>query len=116
MREHFDIPVYPIDANTFEVVENDGAGGTQLWCAAGLFARDVLKQNRSSLYILEARGDSRAEPGRKSVIFTTQPVDNAFFSITQGVRTAGKTLTTGHAYALCADIPRLRIIVDGLRF
>ena len=116
LRDRFDIPVYPIDANSFEVVENDGAGGTQLWCAAGTYVREVLRQRRGSIYILEARGDSRAEPGRKSVIFTTQPTDNAFYSVSQGVRRSGKTFTAVHAYALCGDTPQLHIIVDGERF
>jgi hypothetical protein len=111
MRESFDIPVYPMDANTFEVVEKDGAGGTQLWCAAGIYARDTLGQRDGSLYILQGRGDSRAEPGRKSVIFTTQAVENAFSSVTQGVRRAGQVFTVSHAYALCRDTPRLRILV-----
>ena len=111
MRERFDIPVYPIDANTFEVVENSGAGGTQLWCAAGIYARDTLGQRDASLYILEGRGDSRAEPGRKSVIFTTQAVEGAFSSVTQGVRRAGQVFTVSHAKALCRDTPRLRILI-----
>lgn len=113
LHDRFDIPVYAIDAGSFEVVENDGAGGTQLWCAAGIYVREVLQQRNGSIYILQVRGDSQAEPGRKSVIFTTQPGDNTFFSVTQGVRSTGKTFTAAHAYALCDDTPQLRIVMDG---
>ncbi len=109
--EHFSIPVLPMSPSTFEVVENDGAGGTQLWCAAGLYAREVLGQGSGSLYILEERSDSRTVPGRKSVIFSTEPVDGAFSTLTQGVRRAGLSFSTLHAYALCDDTPHLSIEV-----
>lgn len=111
-NQRFDIPVFPIDANTFEVVEARGAGGTQMWCAAGTYVREVLEQRDGALYILEGRGDSQALPGRKSVIFTTNAVPGAFSTVTQGVRRAGQLFSSGHAYALCRDTPHLRIKVS----
>lgn len=108
-RERFDIPIFPIDANTFEVIENDGAGGTQLWCAAGIYTRQFLGQRGGSIYIQAGRGDSRAVVGRKSVIFTTQAVDGAFSSTSQGVRRTGQVFSMAHAYALCRGTPRLQI-------
>jgi len=108
-RDRFDIPIFPIDANTFEVVENDGAGGTALWCAAGVYTRDTLGQRGGSLYILKGRSDSERISGRKSVIFSTQPVDGAFSSFSQGVRRAGKVFSMAHAYALCRGTPRLTV-------
>jgi len=108
-RERFDIPIFSVDATTFEVIENDGAGGTQLWCAAGIYVRDILGQRTGSIFIRDGRGDSRAVTGRKSVVFTTQPVGGAFSSVSQGVRRAGKVFSTAHAYALCRGTPRLQI-------
>lgn len=113
-RERIVLPVRPIDATAFEVVENDGAGGTQIWCAAGIYARNVLKQNRAEVTVQRARGASEVFLGRNSVIFTTAPVAGAFKSTSQGVTRAGHLFTAAHAYALCRSNPeqwiRIRII------
>ena len=111
--ETFTIPVVPIDDTTFETVEADGAGGTQLWCAAGIFTRRVKGVDRGELYIKEARGPSRTVQGRKGVIFTTEEVPNASKSYSEGVRTQGKSLSVAHANALCrgSDFRVVRIIL-----
>ncbi|UWR23543.1 hypothetical protein [Sulfitobacter sp. S190] len=113
-RQRFVIPVAPISATTFEVIENDGAGGTQMWCAAAKYSRAVLGNARGDLTILEARDTARTVQGRKGVVFTTAPVDGAFSSVSQSVRRAGKVFSVGHAYALC---PRFggRVTVRVLR-
>lgn len=103
LLETYTIPIVPIDAATFETIEADGAGGTQLWCAAGIFTRRVLGVDRGDLTVKEARGPSKTVPGRKAVVFTTDPVPGASKSYSEGVRTAGKTFTIGHANALCGS-------------
>lgn len=95
------IPVRPIDTHTFEAVENDGAGGTQIWCAAAKFTRDYLRQRGGDITVLTPRGVSAAFPGRKSVVFTTNAADTSVKSLSQGVSTAGQTFSMAHAYALC---------------
>lgn len=110
-RELVVIPVRPIDATRFEVIENDGAGGTTLWCAASKFTRDYLNQRRGQITVLQPRGDSTAFPGRKSVIFTTAPIENAVTSTSEGVRTPFQTFSNGHANALCRSQPELLIRV-----
>lgn len=97
----FTIPVLPIDETTFETIEADGAGGTQLWCAAGIYARRVLGLTNADLYIKQARGPSVTVEGRNGVVFTTQEVPNASKSYSESVKDAGKTFSAGHAYALC---------------
>jgi hypothetical protein len=114
LRELVVIPVRPIDANTFEVIENDGAGGSQMWCAAGIFTRDYLNQRGGAIGVLQARAASAAYPGRKSVIFTTRPLPNAKSSYSEDVRTAGKTFSMGHASALCRSQPEYLIRVQVL--
>lgn len=99
--ERFTIPVVPIDATTFEVIEADGAGGQQLWCAAGIFTTRVMGVQRGDLYIKEARGPSRTVPGRVGIVFTTQPVPGAFTTYSSGVRKAGKVASVGLANSLC---------------
>ncbi|MEL6450055.1 MAG: hypothetical protein AAFQ19_02260 [Pseudomonadota bacterium] len=110
-RKRYDIPVIPIDATSFEVIENDGAGGTQLWCAAGLYARDQLGQLRGSLYVREGRRPSARAPGRRGVVFTLDAVPDAFSSVSEGVRRAGQVFSISHARALCRSTGRLRIEV-----
>ncbi|MEO9683662.1 MAG: hypothetical protein ABJF86_16140 [Tateyamaria sp.] len=95
------IPVRPIDANTFEAVVNDGAYGSLMWCAAARFTRHYLKQRGGKLYVKQAVGPSTTFPGRKSVIFTTQPVPDAFKSYSESIRTAGQEFSQAHAYAIC---------------
>ncbi|WP_299281101.1 hypothetical protein [uncultured Tateyamaria sp.] len=101
LKEIIVIPVRPIDATTFEVIENDGAGGTQMWCAAGKFTRGYLRQRGGDLTVLQPRAASPVYSGRKSVIFTTRAVAGAVSSASQGVRTAGQRFSMAHAYALC---------------
>jgi len=111
LKELVVIPVRPIDANTFEAFENDGAGASQVWCAAGKFTRDYLRQRGGELYVLQARGDSAAVPGRKSVIFTTQPVANPVKSYSVSLRKEGLNFSMTHAYALCRSQPEFLIRV-----
>ncbi|MEP1353482.1 MAG: hypothetical protein ABJX32_09795 [Tateyamaria sp.] len=99
--ETFTIPIVPLDKTTFEAIEADGAGGTQMWCAAGIFATRVLGITNGEIYIKQARGPSVAAQGRKGVVFTTQEVPNASKSYSQGVQTTGKSFSAGHAHSLC---------------
>ena len=110
-RERFQIPIFGIDANSFEVIENDGAGGSDLWCAAGIYVRTRLGQRGGDITVLTGRGPSQAVPGRIGVIFTTSPVEGSFSSYSQGVRDAGKRFSMTHAYALCRGVPNLRISI-----
>ncbi|WP_147112834.1 hypothetical protein [Tateyamaria sp. syn59] len=108
-RERYTIPVNQINATSFEVIEADGAGGTQMWCAAGLYARNVLGQRGGDLTIETGRGDALTAPGRKGVVFTTAPLEGAFSSFSQGVRRSGKVFSMTHAFALCQTLPFLRV-------
>lgn len=108
-RERFTLPVNQISATTFEVIEADGAGGTQIWCAAGIYTRNVLGLSGGNLYVSIGRRDAATAPGRKSVTFSTEPVDGAFSSVSQGVRRAGQVFSVAHAYSLCRNLPFLRI-------
>ncbi|WP_299648235.1 hypothetical protein [uncultured Tateyamaria sp.] len=110
-RDRFQIPIFGIDANTFEVIENDGAGGSDLWCAAGIYVRTRLGQRGGDITVLTPRGPSQSVPGRRSVIFTTAPVEGAISSYSQGIRQAGKRFSMAHAYALCRGVPNLRISI-----
>ncbi|WP_299689633.1 hypothetical protein [uncultured Tateyamaria sp.] len=109
-RELIVIPVRQIDATRFEVIEADGAGGMQMWCAAGIFSRKVMGLRGGDLTIVQARGPSANYPGRKSVIFTTQPVANPKSSYSTGVRTEGLQFSMTHAYAQCRSMLPDRVV------
>ena len=97
----YTIPIVPVGPTTFEVIEADGAGGTQLWCAGGIFTRRVLGVERGNLTVKNVRGPSQMVLGRKAVKFTTDIVPGAKKSYSEGDRTAGKTMSIAHANALC---------------
>lgn len=113
-NQNFTLPVVSLGPDTFEVIEADGAGGTQIWCGAGIYVRHVLGQRGGDITIQQSRGDSVSQPGRKSVVFTTASVPDAFNSIDQGVRRDGKRFSAGHAFALCSSLNRLKLrLQDG---
>lgn len=108
-RERYTLPATQIDANSFEIVEADGAGNAQFWCAAGIYARRVLGERGGELAIEVPRGPSQSIPGRKAVTFTTDPSVGTFNSVSLSVRRAGLTFSQTHAYALCRQFPHLKL-------
>ena len=114
----YTVPVVPIDANSFEAIEADGAGAKQMWCAAGIFANNVLGQGKAKLYIKQARGSSVTVAGRKGVIFTTQPVPDATKSYSFSLRKVGLTFSVSTVYGLCEGDPfrRVRVILPDGRY
>lgn len=103
VRERFDIPVLPLTATTFEVIEADAAGGSQIWCAAGIYARTVLGLERGKLWVARERQDSDRVPGRKSVVFSVEPVSGEILSPLRSVRKPGLSFSIGHANAICRE-------------
>ncbi|WP_299368360.1 hypothetical protein [uncultured Tateyamaria sp.] len=108
-RQRFTLPAVQIDGNSFEIIEADGAGNTQMWCAAGLYARKVLGQRGGDISVERPRGASQSTPGRRGVVFTTAPGSDAFSGVSLSVRRAGLTFSMAHAYALCSQTPNLRL-------
>ena len=115
IKERFVIPVHGMDANTFEVIENDGAGGGQLWCAAGRYAGDELGKRGGTLSVMQPRGPSAAFPGRKSVIFTASPIADPVSSYSLSVRTQGLTFSLAAAQAACRSDPDRIITIRVVR-
>lgn len=103
IRTRYVLPVVAVDADSFEVIENDGAGGPQMWCAAAIYARRVLGQRGSDLYVQTARGPAQTVAGRTGVVFTTAPMENAIPSYSFGLRQVGVTHSSAAASGTCRD-------------
>ncbi|KIN73169.1 hypothetical protein [Sulfitobacter guttiformis] len=98
-----DLDVVPISATSFAVIEARGEGPQGMWCAAAEYAERRLGAT-SRVYISEARGPSRVEPGRNSVVFTIDPStlsQGPFQSITIGTSQVGLGLPVAHARQFC---------------
>ncbi len=101
-----DLTVAPLSADTFEVIEGQGAGARGLWCAAADYARDQLNPaNTARLYVVEPRGDSQTVQGRKAVTFSLTPqgtVPRQTFIVGFSTYNAGSSLSVSHALSFCA--------------
>lgn len=97
------LEVNPVSATQFEVIESDSAGAQDIWCAAARYAEETLGISRGRLYVARARGPAETVPGRKGVIFTTQPTEDAFTSVSVSVREPGMNLPIFHALQFCRN-------------
>lgn len=99
--------VVPIDQNTFEVIEDRGAGASDIWCSAADYARAAgLNGVRKRMYVVTPRGPSRTTPNAKAVTFTTNPDDdirNTAPSYSVTVNRMGENLPIDHAYEFCFE-------------
>lgn len=102
------LQVNPISPTRFEVIESGGAGAQDIWCAAAHYAENVLGRSRGRLYVAEARGPARTVPGRKGVVFSTEPTPDAFTSVSVSVRQTGMNLPIFHALQFCRNHLRER--------
>ncbi len=99
--------VVPITQDTFEVIEDRGAGPSDIWCSAADYAREAgLNGVRKRMYIVEPRGPSRTTPNAKGVIFTTNPdedLKNTSRSYSVSINRKGENLPIDHAYEFCFE-------------
>ena len=101
------LTVNPVSASEFEVIESNGAGARQIWCAAAEYNERVLgNQRETELIVKTKRGPSITQPGRKGVVFTNNPA-NVSATITKSVsvslNTPGMSLPSHHARTFCRD-------------
>lgn len=100
--------VVPINADTFEVIEDRGAGARGMWCAAADYAQAAgLDGTRKRLYVENPRGPSKTQPGRTGVVFTTNPGEDikdtpSSYSVT--VNRRGENLSIGHSLNFCFEL------------
>ncbi len=102
------LSVAPTSGDAFEVIEAQGAGARELWCAAGDYARDQLNAaNSARLYVVAPRGDSQTAPGHKAVAFALTPQGaTPRTAVVLGFSTynAGSNLSVAHAVSLCGGM------------
>jgi hypothetical protein len=97
------LQVNPISATRFEVIESHGAGAQDIWCAAARYTEDALGKTRGRLYVARARGPAQTAPGQTGVVFSTEPVPDAFTSVSVSVRAEGMNLPIFHARQFCRN-------------
>lgn len=97
------LDVNPTSQTTFEVIEDNGAGPNQIWCAAADYSTSQLRMPSGRLYISTPRGPSVTEPGKKGVSFSTQPLDGVSGRATNSIKEVGANLRVGHAIQFCRD-------------
>ena len=112
LNKRFVLPVAAIDATSFEVVENNGAGAAHMWCGASIYARKVLGQRDADLYLKVARGPSKKFSGRKGVVFTVEPLANAVAQNSFSLRQVGSTHSVSASHFVCRDNREVFIRLD----
>lgn len=100
--------VVPLSADTFEVIEDRGAGARGIWCAAADYTqaigRDVPRQR---MFVLQPRGPSVSSPGRKGIVFTLRPdetIRDTPSSYSVSVTRKGENLAVSHADQFCQSL------------
>jgi hypothetical protein len=101
------LPVNPVSATQFEVIEADSAGGAQMWCAAATYSNDVLgRYEKTDISVLSPRGPSVTATGRNGVVFTIDQASldeapSTAYSAT--INRAGVTFAVSMALTFCDD-------------
>jgi len=107
------LAVQPRSDGMFEVVASGGDGPSQIWCAAGQFARQAQRVGGNDrIFIVEPYGPSRSNPGYRAVVFTTRPSSALANGPTLGtdgdysvsLRKIGFNLRVAHAERFCDDV------------
>jgi hypothetical protein len=95
-----------IDATDFEVVQMHNMDARAFWCgAASLLERREGRPGTTPIYLKSPRGPSVTAPGRKAVVFTTDPTglepQSDMYSV--NVRQPGQMLKAYEARGFCRD-------------
>ena len=100
--------VVPVNADTFEVIDDRGESARGIWCAAADYVRAAgLDGVRKRIYIVEPRGPSKTEANAIAVMFTTNPDEEMAktpSSYSVSVKRKGENLGVGHAYNFCESL------------
>ena len=101
------LTVNPVSASEFEVIESNGAGARQIWCAAAEYNERVLRNQRETILIVKTkRGPSITNRGEKGVVFTNNPANVSApitKSVSVSVNTPGMSPPSHHARTFCKD-------------
>lgn len=97
------VRVAALSATTFEVVDGIDTGPRQTWCAAAQFAKRKFGVSGGQLWLARGLGPSTAMPGRRSTVFSIEPVPNEYKSISLSIRRAGQSVMFSLASSLCRN-------------
>jgi len=97
------MPVNAVSGTKFEVIQTDGIGPLEIWCAAGYYASKRLGKTRGRVFIDRPLGAALTAPGRKGVVFTinapAQAESSGRTSLT--IEDPGASLLINHALQFC---------------
>lgn len=98
------LDVNPINGTQFEVIEGYGEGARGMFCAAAVYAEQVLGVRGGRVYVLTPRGPSRTVQGRKGAVFTVDANDvTPAFGASVTVKQPGYGLRITHALQFCSE-------------
>lgn len=95
-----------IDRTDFEVVEMQGMDARAFWCGAASFIeRREGRPGTTPIHLKSPRGPSVTAPGRRGVVFTTDPSGLAPMpdTVSVDVRRPGQMLKAFQARGFCRD-------------
>ncbi|MEX0368221.1 MAG: hypothetical protein AB3N22_19320 [Ruegeria sp.] len=101
--ERFVIRVFPVTSTTFEVLLDDFAGPTQMWCAAATYAERALGKQGGDLWLKTPLAPSAAVPNRRGLVFSIEPVVPEVKSFSFSMRTAGVRRSMASASSVCSE-------------
>lgn len=100
-NERYYLPVYPISASAFEVVNADFASPAAMWCAAAKYVDRYVPGDIRQLWVAKALSSSENEPRRNSMVFSIEPTPTESRSLLFGTRTVGLTKSMAAADSVC---------------
>ena len=106
LTEQDTIIINPINASDFEVIEGPIFGAAGYWCGAATYVeRRTGRSETTRVYVKRPEGPSLTMPGRKGVVFTTDPagLPEAAPRMTLTVKEAGATLKSAQGRLQCRD-------------
>ena len=102
--ERFVLRVFPVTSTTVEVLLDDFAGPTEVWCVAAAYADQVLGHSRAGdLWLQSSLAPSPNVPGRRSVVFSIEPITPEVQVFSFSLRSVGARRSMATAQTVCQE-------------
>jgi len=95
------VRVAPLTATTFEVFDGLDFHPRSAYCGAAIYAKRKYGTDGGDIWLARGLGPSETIPGRRSVVFSLDPVPNEFKSVSLSLRKAGQVTSFALANSFC---------------